>query len=74
MYAGHPATYIQLKDHAAAAIAAAGIPCLRLERRNREDEYDWCIDQTLKWPEDMQPNMVLDDGGDAHDYATRKVS
>ncbi len=52
------------QDHAAAAIAASGIPVFAWKGET-EEEYDWCIDQTLKWPEDMQPNMVLDDGGDA---------
>ena len=52
------------QDHAAAAIAAAGIPVFAWKGET-EEEYDWCIDQTLKWADDMQPNMVLDDGGDA---------
>tara|TARA_Y100000589_G_scaffold194887_1_gene184284 strand:+ start:35 stop:1375 length:1341 start_codon:yes stop_codon:yes gene_type:complete len=52
------------QDHAAAAIAAAGIPVFAWKGET-EEEYDWCIDQTLKWPADLQPNMVLDDGGDA---------
>ena len=52
------------QDHAAAAIAAAGIPVFAWKGET-EKEYDWCIDQTLKWPEGMEPNMVLDDGGDA---------
>ena len=52
------------QDHAAAAIAKAGIPVYAWKGET-EEEYDWCIDQTLKWADDMQPNMVLDDGGDA---------
>ena len=51
------------QDHAAAAIAAAGIPVFAWKGMN-EEEFDWCIEQTLLW-EDGQPlNMILDDGGD----------
>ena len=52
------------QDHAAAAIAAKGIPVFAWKGET-EEEYNWCIEQTLKWPEGMEPNMVLDDGGDA---------
>jgi len=52
------------QDHAAAAIAASGIPVFAWKGET-EEEYDWCIEQTLKWPEGMEPNMILDDGGDA---------
>jgi adenosylhomocysteinase len=52
------------QDHAAAAIAATGVPVFAWKGET-EEEYDWCIDQTLRWPEGMVPNMVLDDGGDA---------
>ncbi len=52
------------QDHAAAAIAATGVPVFAWKGET-EEEYDWCIDQTLRWPEGMEPNMVLDDGGDA---------
>ena len=52
------------QDHAAAAIAAAGIPVYAWKGMN-EDEFDWCIEQTLFFGEDGQPlNMILDDGGD----------
>ena len=52
------------QDHAAAAIAAAGIPVYAWKGMN-EDEFDWCIEQTLFFGEDRQPlNMILDDGGD----------
>ena len=52
------------QDHAAAAIAAAGIPVFAWKGMN-EDEFDWCIEQTLFFGEDRQPlNMILDDGGD----------
>ena len=51
------------QDHAAAAIAAAGIPIFAWKGET-EEEYEWCIEQTLKWPDGSQLNMVLDDGGD----------
>ncbi len=52
------------QDHAAAAIAAAGIPVYAWKGMN-EEEFDWCIEQTLDAFEDGKPlNMILDDGGD----------
>ena len=52
------------QDHAAAAIAAAGVPVYAWKGMN-EEEFDWCIEQTLFFGEDRQPlNMILDDGGD----------
>lgn len=52
------------QDHAAAAIAAAGIPVFAWKGMN-EEEFDWCIEQTLFAFSDGQPlNMILDDGGD----------
>ena len=52
------------QDHAAAAIAAAGVPVFAWKGMN-EEEFDWCIEQTLLFGEDRQPlNMILDDGGD----------
>ena len=52
------------QDHAAAAIAQAGIPVYAWKGMN-EDEFNWCIEQTLFFGEDRQPlNMILDDGGD----------
>lgn len=52
------------QDHAAAAIAAAGIPVYAWKGMN-EKEFDWCIEQTLFFGEDRKPlNMILDDGGD----------
>ena len=52
------------QDHAAAAIAAAGIPVFAWKGMN-DEEFDWCIEQTLFAFEDGQPlNMILDDGGD----------
>src|SRR5260221_3343204 len=50
--------------HAAAAMAARGIPVFAWKGET-EEEYDWCIEQTLRGPGGWQPNMVLDDGGDA---------
>ncbi len=52
------------QDHAAAAIAAAGIPVYAWKGMNAE-EFDWCIEQTLFFGEERKPlNMILDDGGD----------
>ncbi|TYQ00328.1 adenosylhomocysteinase [Tenacibaculum adriaticum] len=52
------------QDQAAAAIAAAGIPVYAWKGMN-EEEFDWCIEQTLFFGEDKEPlNMILDDGGD----------
>lgn len=52
------------QDHAAAAIAAAGIPVYAWKGMN-EEEFDWCIRQTVFFGEERQPlNLILDDGGD----------
>ncbi len=52
------------QDHAAAAIAAAGIPVFAWKGMN-EEEFNWCIEQTLFFGEERKPlNMILDDGGD----------
>ncbi|MEB3186441.1 MAG: adenosylhomocysteinase [bacterium] len=51
------------QDHAAAAIAAAGIPVFAWKGET-EEEYDWCIEQTVRWPDGSALNMILDDGGD----------
>ena len=52
------------QDHAAAAIAAAGIPVYAWKGMN-EEEFDWCIEQTIFFGDDQKPlNMILDDGGD----------
>jgi len=51
------------QDQAAAAIAEAGIPVFAWKGET-EDEYWWCIDQTVKGPNGWTPNMILDDGGD----------
>jgi len=51
------------QDHAAAAVAAAGIPVFAWKGMNTK-EFDWCIEQTLFWPDGKGLNMILDDGGD----------
>lgn len=51
------------QDHAAAAVAAAGIPTFAWKGET-EEEFWWCIDQTIFGPNDWRPNMILDDGGD----------
>ncbi len=51
------------QDHAAAAIAASGVPVFAWKGET-EEEYWWCIDQTIEGPDGWRPNMLLDDGGD----------
>jgi adenosylhomocysteinase len=51
------------QDHAAAAIAASGVPVFAWKGET-EDEYWWCVEQTINGPDGWQPNMILDDGGD----------
>ena len=51
------------QDHAAAAIAAAGIPVFAWKGES-EEEYWWCVEQTIIGPDGWTPNMILDDGGD----------
>ena len=51
------------QDHAAAAMAAAGIPVFAWKGET-EEEFWWCIDQTIFGPDGWRPNMILDDGGD----------
>jgi adenosylhomocysteinase len=52
------------QDQAAAAIAARGIPVFAWKGET-EEEYEWCIEQTVRGPDGWTPNMILDDGGDA---------
>ncbi|MFV0444927.1 MAG: adenosylhomocysteinase [Planctomycetaceae bacterium] len=51
------------QDHAAAALAAKGIPIFAWKGETNE-EFDWCIEQSLFWPDGSHLNMILDDGGD----------
>ncbi len=51
------------QDHAAAAMAAAGIPVFAWKGES-DEEYWWCIEQTINGPDGWHPNMLLDDGGD----------
>ena len=51
------------QDHAAAAMAAAGIPIFAWKGET-EEEFIWCIEQTIHGPDGWTPNMILDDGGD----------
>ncbi len=51
------------QDHAAAAMAAAGIPTFAWKGES-EEEFWWCIDQSIFGPDGWRPNMILDDGGD----------
>ncbi|HAM00964.1 MAG TPA: adenosylhomocysteinase, partial [Acidimicrobiaceae bacterium] len=52
------------QDHAAAALAAAGVPVYAWKGETIE-EYWWCTERILRWPDGKGPNMILDDGGDA---------
>lgn len=51
------------QDHAAAAIAASGIPVFAWKAET-EEEYYWCIEQTINGPDGWHPNLIIDDGGD----------
>ena len=51
------------EDPAAAAVAAAGVPVFAWKGET-DEEYEWCIRQTLRWPDGSGPNILLDDGGD----------
>ena len=51
------------QDHAAAGVAAAGVPVFAWKGLT-EDEFMWCIEQTVRGPDGWTPNMILDDGGD----------
>jgi len=51
------------QDHAAAAIAETGVPVFAWKGET-DDEFWWCIDQTIRGPENWVPNLILDDGGD----------
>ncbi len=59
------------QDHAAAAIAAKGIPVFAWKGET-EEEYWWCTGQTLLFDNDQGPNMILDDGGDLTKYVHDK--
>ena len=59
------------QDEAAAAMAAAGVPVFAWKGES-EEEYWWCIDQTLEWPGGKGPNLLLDDGGDLTGYVHEK--
>ncbi len=65
------------QDHAAAAIAARGVPVFAWKGESVE-EYEWCIAQTLRGADGWAPNMILDDGGDAtrllHDKYPKMMS
>ena len=59
------------QDEAAAAIAATGVPVFAWKGET-EEEYWWCIEQTLQWPGGQGPNLLLDDGGDLTGYVHEK--
>jgi adenosylhomocysteinase len=51
------------QDHAAAAMATRGV-AVYAWKGETDEEYIWCIDQTIRWPDGQPLNMILDDGGD----------
>ena len=55
------------QDEAAAAMAVAGVPVFAWKGES-EEEYWWCLEQTLEWPDGKGPNLLLDDGGDLTGY------
>ena len=59
------------QDEAAAAIAKAGIPVFAWKGESEED-YWWCLEQTLDWPDGNGPNLLLDDGGDLTGFVHEK--
>lgn len=61
------------QDHAAAAMAAAGVPVFAWKGET-EEEYWWCVEQTINGPDDWHPNMLLDDGGDLTQVMHEKFS
>lgn len=61
------------QDHAAAAIAATGVPVFAWKGET-EAEYEWCVEQTIRWPDGTGLNMILDDGGDLTQIIHQKYS
>ncbi len=61
------------QDHAAAAVAASGVPVFAWKGET-EEEYEWCIEQTITGPNGWKPNMLLDDGGDLTKLMHEKYS
>ena len=59
------------QDHAAAAIAVTGVPVFAWKEET-EEEYWWCVEQTLTGPDGWRPNILLDDGGDLTQLAHEK--
>jgi adenosylhomocysteinase len=59
------------QDEAAAAMAAAGIPVYAWKGET-EEEYEWCVEQTIMFPDGKPLNMILDDGGDLTNLVHQK--
>ena len=59
------------QDHAAAAIAKTGV-AVYAWKGETDEEYIWCIEQTIYWPDGKPLNMILDDGGDLTNLVHRK--
>ncbi len=60
------------QDHAAAAMAEAGVPIFAWKGET-EEEYWWCLEQTIQGPNNWKPNILLDDGGDLTQYIHQKA-
>ena len=60
------------QDHAASAVAARGVPVFAWKGES-DEEFWWCIDQTIKGPKGWRPNMILDDGGDLTKVMQREI-
>ena len=61
-----------MQDHAAAAIAALGVPVYAWKGET-DEEYVWCIEQTIYFPDGQPLNVILDDGGDLTNLVHEKV-
>ena len=61
------------QDHAAAAIAKSGMAAVFAWKGENLDEYWWCTEQALRWPDGSGPNLIVDDGGDATLYIHEAV-
>ena len=57
-FVGRRVIFFSTQDHAAAALAAKGIPVFAWKGET-EEEYEWCIEQTIKWPDGKGPNMLF---------------
>ena len=64
--------FLFFQDHAAAAVAARGVPVYAWKGET-DEEYVWCIEQTILFPDGQPLNLILDDGGDLTNLVHEKV-